>query len=197
MSFHSYTGGLRVTACCHQHRWNATLGAGSNCAPRGNIRLLDVIRPPSPLWQARGRGGELLGVWTGLRHPPEGPTVRRRHSLQSQTARQLRVTLAASTSQASCRYSKTSCGPQAYRGRIEKKSCGAQTMFFPKKVAREVIVCNGILWPQVSALVGSLGERRSEVTSRHRLYRLGAEAVQESTRHRPSQSSRGSRQPQA
>lgn len=54
----------------------------------------------------------------------------------------------------------------------------------PKKAPREVIVYKGILWPQVSALVGSLREMKSEVTSRHHLYRLDAEVVQESTRHR-------------
>lgn len=65
----------------------------------------------------------------------------------------------------------------------------------PKKALREVTVCKEILWPQVSALIGSLREMRSEVTRGHRLYRLDAEIVQESMSHWPSQSCRVSGQP--
>lgn len=53
----------------------------------------------------------------------------------------------------------------------------------PKKAPREMIVCKGILRPLVSALVGFLREMKSEATSRHHLYRLTAQVVQESMRH--------------
>lgn len=43
MSPHSYMGGLRATACYHQHRWNSTLRAGSGCEDGRNIGLSDQI----------------------------------------------------------------------------------------------------------------------------------------------------------
>jgi len=49
--------------------------------------------------------------------------------------------------------------PEFIEGGLRRKSCGAQTLFFPKRPLRGAIVIKGILWPRVSALVGFFRER--------------------------------------
>lgn len=129
MSSHSYLGGPRATGRCHRHRWNSTLRAESSCVDRGNIRLSG--QTPSSTLASRG----LLGAWTGLCHPPEGPWVVCTNSKKKTFPTIPDYTMAERKTLAALHPPRTHADtqrlamvPEFIEGGLRRKSCEAQTL---------------------------------------------------------------------
>lgn len=128
-------GWTKGHCCCHRHRWNSTLRAESSCVDRGSIRLSGQT-PSSTLASRWG----LLGAWTGLCHPPEGPWVvctdskkKTFPTLPDDTMAERKTLAALHPPRTHADTQSLAMVPEFIEGGLRRKSCGAQTLSFPKR----------------------------------------------------------------
>lgn len=134
MSSHSYLGGPRATVAI------TSIGEIPLSAQKVAVWTEGTsgsqVRHPPPLWHLGG----LLGAWTGLCHPPEGPWVvctdskkKTFPTLPDYTMAERKTLAALHPPRTHADTQRLAMVPEFIEGGLRRKSCGAQTLFFPKR----------------------------------------------------------------